>query len=87
MEGTASINGEMGRKASVEVGDKVHITLELDTKPRTPPIPKEFADALQRNEQARVAFEKLSPSHQKEVLAYLNYLKRPETLREISRRR
>jgi uncharacterized protein YdeI (YjbR/CyaY-like superfamily) len=70
----------MRKKANVTVGDQVHLALALDTKPRKVPMPPAFAAALKDNEKAKAAFEKLSPSHQKEILAYLNYLKKPETL-------
>lgn len=74
------INGEMRKKAGVTVGDSIHLALELDREPRSVPMPKEFAEGLRKDKRARAAFEKLSPSHQKEILAYLNYLKKPETL-------
>jgi uncharacterized protein YdeI (YjbR/CyaY-like superfamily) len=37
--------------------------------------------ALQKNRKAKTAFERLTPSRQKEILTYLNWLKRPETLK------
>jgi hypothetical protein len=75
------VNGEMRRKANVDVGDKIRVSTELDTKPTIMSIPKEFAAALEKNGKARLAFGKLPPSHRREILAYLNFLKRPETLR------
>jgi hypothetical protein len=75
------INTEMRKKANVAVGDLIHLALALDTKPRDVPMPQAFAAALESNEKAKVAFEKLPPSHQKEILVYLNYLKKPETLK------
>jgi hypothetical protein len=74
------INTEMRKKANVTVGDLIHLTLTLDTEPREVPMPTAFAAALEINEKAKAAFEKLSTSHQKEILTYLNYLKKPETL-------
>jgi hypothetical protein len=75
------INTEMRKKANVTVGDLIHVALVLDTEPREVPMPTAFAAALESNEKAKAAFEKLPPSHQKEILAYLNYLKKPETLK------
>jgi uncharacterized protein YdeI (YjbR/CyaY-like superfamily) len=43
-------------------------------------MPQSFVLALQKNEKAKAAFERLPPSHQKEILDYLNFLKKPETL-------
>jgi uncharacterized protein YdeI (YjbR/CyaY-like superfamily) len=70
----------MRKKAKVTVGDLIHLVLALDTEPRDVPMPKAFAAALESNEKAKAAFEKLSPSHKKEMLLYLNFLKKPETL-------
>ncbi len=75
------INGEMRQAARVDEGDVVQLTLELDTQPRTIPMPAEFALALKQNGSAKFAFQKLTRSRQKEILAYLNSLKRPETLK------
>jgi hypothetical protein len=75
------INGEMRKKANVYVGDKVHLNLMLDSEPRNVTVPKELAEALQKNERARAIFQGLRPSRRNEILAYLNYLKKPESLR------
>jgi hypothetical protein len=75
------INGEMRKKANVTVGDRIRLSLSIDTEPREAPMPKEFAEALKKSEKARMVFENLSPSRQREILVYLNYLKKPESLR------
>jgi hypothetical protein len=75
------LNGEMRKQANVSVGDLVSLVLEMDDQSRTVPMPPEFALALEKHEAAKVAFAQLSPSHQKEILAYLNWVKRPETLK------
>ena len=75
------VNGEMRKKANVKVGDNVHLTLRLDTEPREVAVPRELVEALESNEKARTAFERLPPSHQKEILDYLNFLKKPESLK------
>ena len=75
------VNAEMRKRVCVAVGDLIHLALALDTKPRDAPMPKAFAAALESNEKAKAAFEKLPPSHQKEILVYLNFLKKPETLK------
>jgi hypothetical protein len=74
------LNGDMRQRAGVEVGDRVDLVLDLDTRPRSVPMPKELAAALRQNRNARAAFESLPASRQKEILVYLNWLKRPETL-------
>jgi hypothetical protein len=75
------LNGEMRKRANVSVGDQVDLELEMDTQSRTVPMPADFALALQRNEAARTVYEQLSPSRQKEILSYLNWVKQPETLK------
>lgn len=75
------VNGDMRKKANVKVGDVVNLSLKLDTKPRELIVPKVLVDALERNEKARTEWKKLQPSHRKEILDYLNYLKKPESLK------
>jgi hypothetical protein len=74
------LNTEMRRAANVEVGDQVTIRLQFDSAPRNVPAPAKFTQALAQNRQAQAAFQKLTPSRQKEILQYLNSLKQPETL-------
>jgi hypothetical protein len=75
------VNGDMRKKANVKVGDRIQLALKLDTQLRTVPMPEEFASALRQNKQAEAAFERLPPSRRKEILSYLNYLKKPESLK------
>jgi uncharacterized protein YdeI (YjbR/CyaY-like superfamily) len=69
----------MRKQADVGLGDQVRLVLEVDTSPRTVSMPQEFVQALEENPPAKAAFERLPPSHQKEILTYLNWVKRPET--------
>lgn len=75
------LNGEMRKQAKVTVGDQVSLVLETDDQSRAVPMPAEFALALEEHAAAKVAFAQLLPSRQKEILAYLNWIKRPETLK------
>ena len=74
------INGEMRNATGVDVDDRITIELEYDAKPRTMPVPKQFVRALKENPSAKRVWENLNPSHRKEILSYLNSLKRAETL-------
>jgi len=76
------INGEMRKAARVDTGDEVTITVDLDPQPqaRAPAIPPALTQALESNPEAKAAFEALTPSRRKEILAYLNYLKRPDSV-------
>jgi hypothetical protein len=73
------INGEMRRQAGVDTGDRIQLELTADSSPRIAPMPEEFARALQKHRTAKAAFDRLMPSRQKEILTYLNWIKRPET--------
>ena len=74
------LNTEMRHAAGVDVGDKVIIGLQFDRNPPAIRAPREFTHALSKSKRAKEAFEALPPSRQKEILRYLNSLKRPETL-------
>jgi hypothetical protein len=75
------LNGEMRKQANVSVGDLASLILEEDAQARAVPMPAEFALALEEHAAAKVAFAQLPPSRQKEILAYLNWVKQPETLK------
>src|SRR5215207_7638372 len=74
------INGPMREAAGIDVGDQADIRLEVDPRPRTEPVHPKFTHALARNRTAKIAFEKLVASRQKEILRYLNSLKTEESL-------
>ena len=74
------------REASgVKDGQKVEITLELDTAPREVEVPKDFAAALKKAG-LRAAFDKLAFTHRKEHVRAIEEAKAPETrLRRIDK--
>jgi hypothetical protein len=76
------INGEMRKAARVDTGDEVVIAIERDLQPqeRVLAMPPALTHALEANPEANAAFEQLTPSRRKEILAYLNYLKRPDSV-------
>ena len=74
------INGEMRHAAKVDVGDETHIKIEYDPQPRIESMPTKFMNALSKNKAAKTAFEKLTPSRQKEMLRYLNSMKTETSL-------
>lgn len=80
------INGIMREAAGVDVGDEAQMSLEFDPVPRPEPLHPRLVHALDRNKTAKMAFEKLTPSRQKEILRYLNSMKTEESLeRNIER--
>jgi bifunctional DNA-binding transcriptional regulator/antitoxin component of YhaV-PrlF toxin-antitoxin module len=64
--------------AGVKPGQKVEITLELDTAPREVEIPKDFAAALKKAG-LRAAFDKLAFTHRKEHIRAIEEAKAAET--------
>ena len=56
------VNAENRVGAGVNGGDKIEVTIELDTEPRELELPIEFKKALDKNAKAKKAFEGLSYS-------------------------
>lgn len=73
------VNKEMQKGAGVKAGDSVKVVLATDTLPRTVTVPPDLLAALSKVEEARVAFEKLSYTHKKEYVSWIEEAKRPET--------
>ena len=74
------LNGPMRKAAGKDVGDKIDLQVDFDPKPRTTPIHPKLRKAFKENTPAKMAFEKLSPSRQKEILRYINFLKSEESV-------
>jgi hypothetical protein len=60
-------------------GDEVTITVEPDTEPRLIEIPKDLAKELRKEKEAKAFFDKLSYTHRKEYVNWINEAKRDET--------
>ena len=60
-------------------GDKVRITVELDTEPREVEVPKDLMRELKQNKEAKAFFDKLSYSHKREYVMWINEAKKEET--------
>lgn len=56
------LSAERREKVKVKGGDKLEITLELDTEPREVQLHEEFKRALDKDKKAKGFFEKLSYS-------------------------
>lgn len=59
------VNAENREGAKVKGGDKIDVTIELDTQPRELELPAAFKKALDKNAKAKKTFESLSYSKQK----------------------
>lgn len=80
------LNMPMRKAAGKDVDDTIEIQIDFDTKPRTTPIHPKLKKAFKENPTAKKVFEKLSPSRQKEILRYINFLKSEESVDKNIRR-
>ena len=55
------------------------ITVEPDTEPRVLEIPAELKKAFKTEKEAKAFFDKLSYTHQREYVMWINEAKREET--------
>jgi hypothetical protein len=60
-------------------GGTLHITMEVDTEPRTVEVPEDFAHAMAAQDSIRGFFDKLSYTHQKEYVEWITGAKKAET--------
>ena len=60
-------------------GDEVTITVEPDTEPRVVEVPKDMLKELKKDKEAKAFFDKLSYTHQREYVMWINEAKREET--------
>ena len=80
------LNGPMRKAAGKDVGETIAIQIDFDPKPRTTPVHPKLKKTFNENPDAKKAFEKLSPSRQKEILRYINFLKSEEAVDKNVRR-
>src|SRR5262245_48254020 len=73
------VNAENREGAKVKGGDKMEVTIELDTQPRELELPAAFKKALDKNVTAKKAFENLSHSKQKVHVLPISNAKTEET--------
>jgi hypothetical protein len=73
------LSAEHRQAAGVKAGDQVEVTIELDTAPRTVPVPDDLVTALAEKPGAAQAFDKLAPSMRKEYVRQVETAKALET--------
>lgn len=73
------VNAENREGAGVKGGDKIDVTIELDSEPREVEIPVEFKKALDKEEKAKKAFESLSYSKKSALIYPIAKAKKDET--------
>jgi bacteriocin resistance YdeI/OmpD-like protein/uncharacterized protein DUF1905 len=60
-------------------GDEVTITIEPDSEPRAIEIPKDLMKELKKDREAKAFFDKLSYTHQKEYVRWVEEARKEET--------
>jgi hypothetical protein len=70
---------EIREQIGKSFGDEVTVTLELDTEPRVIEIPKDLMRELKKDKEAKAFFDKLSYTHQKEYVRWVEEAKKEET--------
>ena len=73
------VNKEMWEGAKIREGRPVEVILQKDTDVRTIPVPRDLKTALSQNKTARNFFEKLSLTHKREFIRWIESAKRSET--------
>lgn len=68
------------QEARVDFGEAVEIVLERDDRERPVEIPPPLKRALEGDPEARQAFERLAPTHQREYARWVAEAKRDETV-------
>jgi hypothetical protein len=75
------ISTENREGAGVAAGDEVDVDVELDAEPREVSVPQDFAEALDRDAEARRFFEGLSYSNKQRYVLPIEQAKAAETRR------
>ena len=60
-------------------GDEIKVTVESDAEPRLVEIPKDLIKEFKKDKQAQAVFDKLSYTHQKEYVRWIEDAKKDET--------
>jgi hypothetical protein len=73
------VNRSVKAATGVDAPDRVAVTMELDTKPRTVRVPSDLQAALSEAHDAKAEFDRLSYTHRREYVERVEEAKRPET--------
>jgi Bacteriocin-protection, YdeI or OmpD-Associated/Domain of unknown function (DUF1905) len=73
------VNREVKAATGVDAPERVRVVVALDTDPRTVRVPADLRAALGADESAKKAFAKLSFSHRRDYVEWVEEAKKPET--------
>ena len=77
--GMIVVNRSVKLATGVDAPDRVRVTMELDTEPRTVAVPADLRAALAAAPEAKAAFAGMSFTHRREYVEWVEDAKRPET--------
>lgn len=77
--GLVVVNRAAKAATGVDAPDRVDVTMELDTEPRTVTVPPDLRTALAEAPNAKAAFAGMSFTHRREYVEWVEEAKRPET--------
>src|SRR5690349_14115515 len=66
-------------QAGVTFGDTIKVSVEADTEPRVIKVPAELAKEFKKEKAANAFFDKLSYTHQREYVTWIEDAKKDET--------
>lgn len=70
---------EIREKVGKTFGDEVRVTIEPDIEPRVIEIPNDLMKELKKDKEVKAVFDKLSYTHQKEYVRWVEEAKKEET--------
>jgi hypothetical protein len=73
------IRKEIREQVGKTFGDEIQVTVEADLEERVVEVPPELAAELKRDREARAFFDKLSYTHKREYVTWINEAKKAET--------
>jgi uncharacterized protein YdeI (YjbR/CyaY-like superfamily) len=77
--GYVVVNRNVKKATGVDAGERVRVAMELDAQPRTVRVPADLRGALAGDPEAQAAFRKMSYTHRREYVDWVQEAKRPET--------
>lgn len=76
------INTAMLKNSPKRIGETVKLMIDFDPSDRSIACPEKLKQALDQNPDAKLIFEKLSPSRQKEIVRYIARLKSEQSIQK-----
>jgi hypothetical protein len=73
------VRTDIRKQINKNAGDQVWVTVQRDLEERVVELPEELAALFAENPEAQAVYEKLSYTHRKEYVQWINDAKRPET--------